>query len=158
MIFSKAGLEICRYSSDTDIRSLKLLMEENFSYAGQLEGKFNNEHAFECWAVGQIAYLNRPGKPQPLVYLTGELIPNGSKTEVVVQLVSYSIWMPMIGSLIIGILCISRFIETGDPILLVVSILLFLTPVFLLYLAKRQKEGLKNKFAHTFKLQGPQAI
>lgn len=158
MPFIKANPEIYRYSSDADIRSLKLLMEENFGHTGKLEGKFTNEHAFECWAVGQIGYLNRPGKSQPLVYLTGELIPNGTKTEVVVQLVSYTIWVPMICSLIIGILCISRFVETGDAIVLVVSILLFLTPVFLLYLAKRQKEGLKNKFAHTFKLQGPQAI
>jgi hypothetical protein len=98
-LFKKLSQEIYHYRSDSDIESLKLSMTERFTNSNKLGGKFSKNYEFECWPIGEMAHINRHRKPIPLIYILGELIPNNSKTVIVICLVTYAAWVPLICSL-----------------------------------------------------------
>ncbi len=150
-LFKTASQEIHQYSSDLDFYSLKLQMKERFTHSCNLQGKFNNQYEFESWPIGDIAYVRKYQKPHPLVYIKGELIPNGAKTEVIICLVSYTVWVPVICSIITGLFGFFRFTESNNISILIVSIvLLFIFPFFLFHFINNQRERLKRNFSQTF--------
>lgn len=135
-------------------------MKEKFTNSSILGGKFTSDHEFEAWSRISLRYEgSRPGKSNPLVYLKGELIPNGTKTEVMICIVPYPIWVVAICSIIAGILGYFQFIVSNNIVILIVSI--FLAPIFpflLLRFSISEKEELKRNFSESFGFQQVKAF
>lgn len=86
-----------------------------------------------------------------MTYIRGELVPNGSKTSVVVQIVPYTVWIPIFCSLLMGIVGLTQFAENTNVTVLIVSfVLIFGMPIFFAWLITKQKERLKATFNHLF--------
>ncbi len=124
-----------------------------------INGKVTNNYEFEIWPVGEIAYTRKYQKPVSLVYMKGELIPNGGETAIVVQLVPYTAWAPLICSIVVGIISLFRFVEIKSIILLIASlILLLIVPTFIIGLILDKKERLKANLAKLFDFKHIKAV
>lgn len=154
-LFKPAGQEVLRYESDLNIYTLKLQMKERLDKGNKslpsLQGKFTNQHEFEVWPMDTIAYARKFQRPLPLVYIRGELIPNGNKTTIITQLVPYTAWIPLVFSVVLSLIGFFRFSETNNIATLIVSIFLLLILPFLLlrFIVSRKKE-LKKIFTQVF--------
>ena len=157
-IFKKLGQEIYHYESGLDVYALKLQMREMFAGARTLHeespllnGRFTTQHEFEIWSLSEIAVTRRPGGPLPLTYIKGKLLPNGSKTAVVIQIVAYTAWVPILCSMVMGIVGLTQFAENRNAAVLIVSlVLLFGVPLFFRRLIIKQKERLIANFTRLF--------
>ena len=157
-IFKKLGQQVYHYESCLEVYALKLQMRQKLAATSivdedfpLLKGKFTKAYEFEIGPVGEIAYIRRPFGPLPLTYIKGELLPNGSKTAVLIQIVPYTAWVPLFCSMVVGLVGISQFAENKNATVLIVSLVLLLgVPVFFIRLILKQKERLRANFTCLF--------
>jgi hypothetical protein len=153
-LFKQLGTEIHRYDSELPAPVLKQVMEEFFVRSKRVEGKFTGEYAFEAHPVHEIAIIRRPGGPMPLISLRGELIPNGSTTAIVIQIMAYNAWLPVILPILVGLIGLIRWTQLQNTAILVVSLaMILLVPTFILWLIVGQKKRLKQNFTQALGLK-----